>query len=123
MAPAAIKPRDCDRGPASEAIDREHLARMTFGDESFARELLELFDRQAVNLLARMREGDAGTAALAHTLKGSAGGIGAWGVARGAEACERAAGGSAAERGLALEKLALAVDEAHAAIAEILAAA
>jgi HPt (histidine-containing phosphotransfer) domain-containing protein len=123
MASVATESRRCNRGPASEAIDREHLARMTFGEESLARELLELFDRQAVNLLARMRERGADSAALAHTLKGSAGGIGAWNVVRAADACERAAGGSAAERGLALDGLAQAVDEAHAAIAEILAAA
>jgi len=116
--PLATGSRHCDSGPAAEVIDRAHLARMTFGEQSLARELLELFDRQAVTLLARLREGGAETAALAHTLKGSAGGIGAWRVMRAAENCERAAGGSAA----AIDGLVLAVEEARAAIAEILAA-
>ena len=41
----------------SSAIDRAHLARMTFGDRNLERELLELFDRQAAMLIARMRAG------------------------------------------------------------------
>jgi hypothetical protein len=104
------------------AIDHDHLGRMSFHDETLARELLELFDRQAVVLVARMRRGDGGgaMAMLAHTLKGSATGIGAWGVARAAAASERAAEGSPAERVLALDALAAAVEEARAEIAGML---
>ena len=102
------------------AIDREHLTRMTFGEAGLQRELLQLFDRQAMILLLRMRNGSA-VAMLAHTLKGSAGGIGAWGVVRAAEAAERAADGSPAERALALDGLAQAVDEVQAEIASLLA--
>jgi len=106
---------------AAEAIDRGHLAHMTFGDGSLQREVLQLFDRQAVLLLARMREGDdAALATLAHTLNGSARGIGAWGVARAADASGRAAGGTPVERDIAMEELAAAVEEARAAIAELL---
>ena len=69
------------------AIDTEHLARMTLGERSLEREVLELFGRQADMLLPRIRRGDpALAAASAHTLKGSAVGIGAFGVARAAEA-------------------------------------
>jgi len=101
------------------ALDRGQLARMTFGDRSLERELLELFDRQATMLVTRMRAGGAATVApLAHTLKGSASGIGARGVARAAEAAERAAGGS--ECSAAVDRLALAVEEARALIAELL---
>lgn len=117
----AIQTGDPHGAAPGAAIDREHLTRMTFGERSLERELLQLFDRQAATLLARMRGGEA-VAALAHTLKGSASGIGAWGVVRTAAAAERAAAGSAAERGLALDDLALAVEETHAAIAELLAA-
>jgi hypothetical protein len=103
------------------AIDHDHLGRMSFHDETLARELLELFDRQAVVLVARMRRGDGGAMAmLAHTLKGSATGIGAWGVARAAAASERVAEGSPAERALALDALAVAVEEARAEIAGML---
>ena len=104
---------------AEAAIDRGQLARMTFGDRSLERELLELFDRQAAMLLVRMRAGGAAAVApLAHTLKGSASGIGAAGVARAAEAAECATG--ADECSAAVDRLALAVDEARALIAELL---
>ena len=56
---------------------------------------------------------------LAHTLKGSARGIGAWRVARAAEALELA-GGNGDEIGSALERLAAAADEARAVIADLL---
>ena len=64
---------------------------MTLGERSLEREVLALFDRQAEMLLPRIRRGDrAVAAASAHTLKGSAVGIGAFGVARAAEAVEQA---------------------------------
>lgn len=121
MAEQAIKTHHRDLAPSGAAIDRDHLARMTFGEQGLAREVLALFDRQAVALLAQMRSGD--VAAPAHTLKGSASGIGAWGVVRAATTCERAAEGSPAERSLALDDLARAVDEARAAIADLLSVA
>ena len=108
-------------GSAPAAIDRGHLARMTFGDRSLERDVLALFDRQAVMLIERMRGGDpAKIAALAHTLKGSAAGIGAGRVALTADAAEIAAGGTATECGLAIDRLAQAVDEARTLIAELL---
>lgn len=103
---------------ATAVIDRVQLARMTFGDRNLERELLELFDRQAAMLIARMRAGGAAAIKpLAHTLKGSASGIGAGDVARAAEAAERA---GAAECSAAVDRLASAVDEARALIAELL---
>ncbi len=101
------------------AIDRGHLKQMTFGDRSLERELLELFDRQAVILIARMRESDAdAVATLAHTLKGSARGIGAAAVARAAEAAERAA--DKAECLAAIDRLAAAIADTRALIADML---
>src|SRR6478736_9715474 len=68
------------------SIDLAHLARMTLGEASLEHEVLGLFDRQAVMLLARMAsEPPKVIAALAHTLTGSARGIGAWKVADAAE--------------------------------------
>ena len=73
-------------------IDVTHLARMTLGDASLEREVLQLFDRQADILLARMQQvTPTAAAAYAHTLKGSSSGIGAFKVARAAEAVENAA--------------------------------
>ncbi len=94
---------------------------MTFGDRSFERELLELFDWQASLLLARMRASDApAVSTLAHTLKGSACGIGAGNVARAARATEVAAGGAAAECSAAIDRLAATIEEARVLIAELL---
>ena len=79
-------------------IDTEHLSRMTLGELSLQREVLALFDRQADMLLPRIRQGaPAMAAASAHTLKGSAVGIGAFKVARAVEAVEQAK--DAADRG------------------------
>ena len=76
---AQLATKIIDQAPA--AIDRAHLARTTFGDRALEREVLQLFDLQAELLLARMRSGNPqALAALAHTLRGSASGIGdaAW---------------------------------------------
>ena len=110
-----------DAREQSAAIDRGHLARMTFGDPTLERELLELFDRQAAMLMVRMRAGgEDAVAPLAHTLKGSAAGVGAVRVARAADAAEHSAGRPADESSLAVDRLAKAVDEARARIAELL---
>lgn len=113
MAQAAFRDR---HEPAPQAaIDRAHLARMTFGEAALERELLQLFDRQAELLVARIAQSDStATAALAHTLKGSAVGVGATEVAAAAAAIEQAA---TPERQAAL---AAAVARARAEIAGIL---
>jgi HPt (histidine-containing phosphotransfer) domain-containing protein len=103
-------------------IDLVHLGRMTLGEKSLEAEVLALFDRQTDMLLARMEQAPpAAAAAFAHTIKGSARGIGAWRVAEAAEAVERAAAGSADLTGV-IGGLAAAVGEAHSAIADLLAA-
>ena len=108
-----------DLASNGRAIDVEHLARMTLGERSLEREVLALFDRQADMLLPRIRRGDpAVAAASAHTLKGSAVGIGAFGVARAAEAVERAEVAAFAE---AINTLAAVLEETKAEIARLLA--
>jgi HPt (histidine-containing phosphotransfer) domain-containing protein len=109
---------------SARAIDTEHLARMTLGERSLEREVLALFDRQADMLLPRIRRGDrAVAAASAHTLKGSAVGIGAFGVARAAEAVEQArdAAFRDATFAAAIDTLAAVLEEAKAEIARLLA--
>lgn len=104
--------------PGAAVIDLGHLARMTFGDRSLEREVLQLFDRQAELLLARMRSGaPPAIGALAHTLRGSASGIGADNVAQAAQAVEQAGN---AERLAAMDALDAAIVEARAAIAKLL---
>jgi len=72
-------------------------------------------------LTDRMRQAEpAALSALAHALKGSARGIGAWAVADAAEALERAAAAPDDRRASALHGLAEAVAAARAHIAELL---
>ena len=109
--------------PAASAgpIDRAHLAHVTFKDSRLEREVLQLFDRQAVLLMARIRTSTpSAVAGLAHTLKGSAAGIGAWHVARAADVAEKASITGAAECDLAIRELVSAVDQARVAIIDLL---
>jgi hypothetical protein len=98
-----------------EAIDRTHLRQMTFSDAALEREVLGLFDRQAASMLELLpvAKPDA-LPALAHAVKGSARGIGAWRVAQSAGALEAGPHGSPVA-------LVTALTEARAAIARILA--
>jgi len=105
---------------ADPVLDRVHLARMTLGDKALECEVLALFDRQADILLARMRQAPPpAVGTFAHTLKGSARGIGAWRVAAAAELLEQAAVGHDGDLGMLLEGLAGTIDEARAAIARL----
>jgi hypothetical protein len=100
------------------AIDMQHLARMTLGERSLEREVLALFDRQAELLLPRIRgSAPAAAATLAHTLKSSALGIGAWRVARAAQAVEQA---RQVELVAAVAALDAAVAESKAEISRLL---
>jgi len=107
--------------PSDPVVDLAHLSRMTLGEAGLRREVLTLFDQQADMLLARMAgEAPRVVAALAHTLVGSARGIGAWKVAEAAAAVERAASapGAIALTGV-MDHLAATVAEAHAMIREL----
>jgi HPt (histidine-containing phosphotransfer) domain-containing protein len=113
-----IDSKDAPLAPDDRPIDLVHLARTTLGDRSLEREVLQLFDRQSTLLIARMRNAaPGGVVMLAHTLKGSARGIGAWRVARAAEALEIA---DTLEVSGALDRLSAAADEARAVIADLL---
>jgi HPt (histidine-containing phosphotransfer) domain-containing protein len=119
----AAAPRLAPADPAEPVIDLGHLVRMTLGERSLQREVLALFNRQAELLLARMQGALPATIAdHAHTLKGSAAGIGAWPVAQAALAVEFAAGESEANLARAVARLTAAVADTKAAIATLLAA-
>ena len=95
-------------------IDRAHLRQMTFADPVLEREVLALFDRQAASMLEIIPVAEAAAVPeLAHAVKGSARGIGAWRVARAAATLVAAPAGSA-------RPLIDALIEARAAIAKIL---
>lgn len=76
---------------ASDAVDRDYLARFTLGNAELEREVLELFSAQAPVYLERLRQARSRTAwqDAAHTIKGSASAIGARRLARFAEMAER----------------------------------
>jgi HPt (histidine-containing phosphotransfer) domain-containing protein len=117
-APSALSAAGSDRQHA--VIDDDHLSRMTLGDRRLEREVLEIFVRQTVIMLERIAGAEpALAAAAAHTLTGSARGIGAWRVARAAEHLERVANGKFGATALdqAVEELKSATVEASAAIA------
>jgi HPt (histidine-containing phosphotransfer) domain-containing protein len=114
-----------ERSPALTSIERPidlvHLARMTLGERSLEREVLELFDRQAMLLLERMQTAPVeAVPSLAHTLKGSARAIGAAHVARAAEAVEFSNGADATERARAFAALGSATEQARSFIADLL---
>jgi HPt (histidine-containing phosphotransfer) domain-containing protein len=101
-------------------IDRAHLLRMTLGDHALEGEVLRLFVRQAGMLLSRMRQAEpTRIAALAHTLDGSARGIGAWRIAQAAQALEQAAA-SHSDLQPMVDMLRNATDEALLVIADLL---
>jgi HPt (histidine-containing phosphotransfer) domain-containing protein len=116
LSAANLDPESLDHEPP--VIDERHLERMTLGDRALEREVLEIFLRQTIIMLERI----AGAApplaaATAHTLMGSARGIGAWRVARAAERLEQAAGQSNGQHmAAAVEDMRAATIEASAAI-------
>lgn len=103
-----------------QVVDRDHLGRMTLGDRSLEHEVLRLFERQADMLIGRMAQATpANTKTLAHTLDGSARGIGAWRVSQAAKEVERAVAGNGDVRG-AIAALKASVDEALVVITDLL---
>jgi HPt (histidine-containing phosphotransfer) domain-containing protein len=99
-------------------LDIEHLHDMTLGDVSLEREVLQLFDRQAALVLERLACAQASVvASCAHTVKGSARGIGAWRVARAAEQVEQVAVADGPDLPESVAQLAEAVQETRRAIA------
>lgn len=80
----------CDYACAAP-IDHHHLGRYTLGNRALEIEVLQLFAGQAPLTLAELEAATTEKAwhIAAHTLKGSARAVGAWEVARVAEAAER----------------------------------
>jgi len=118
---AVAEEQPASRASLERPIDLVHLARMTLGDRGLEREVLALFDRQATVLVSRLRAASPGSVtSVAHTLKGSARGVGAWRVAAAAEAVEQAASGGEGDLAAAIGRLAAVAEEARAVIAELL---
>jgi HPt (histidine-containing phosphotransfer) domain-containing protein len=73
-------------------LDRDHLKRMALGDPVLEHEVLRIFVAQTSWLIDALAAQPGNARALAHTLKGSARAIGAFGVADQAAALEVALG-------------------------------
>jgi HPt (histidine-containing phosphotransfer) domain-containing protein len=85
------------RPSGSRPIDLVHLARQTGGDKVLETEVLALFARQARQAVAQLGVLEASSRVeLAHRLAGAAKGVGAFEVARCAEAIEARPANSAA---------------------------
>jgi HPt (histidine-containing phosphotransfer) domain-containing protein len=98
------------------SIDLNHLSRQTMGDSALAREVLEMFDEQ----LAQARTTLAASSIeerfhIAHTLKGTAAGIGAFRLASCAGELEQ----KPSKQEL-VEQLSSLIDEVRLSIADIL---
>lgn len=107
------------------AIDLVHLSRQTLGDTALEIELLSLFDRQAQLLATRLGapfrpEESRWRGDLAHTLKGSACAIGAFGVSVAADAYEEGARAASGDLPALFENLDAAIKTVHATIAQLL---
>jgi HPt (histidine-containing phosphotransfer) domain-containing protein len=119
-------PASVSTNPKPPVIDLVHLARQSLGDQELELELLDMFERQAARIIARLTGAPASPKTmsdLAHTLKGSAAAIGAERVAEKAALLEALWGGPAAAEGAAdaLSDLAGAVEEARAVILKLIA--
>jgi HPt (histidine-containing phosphotransfer) domain-containing protein len=94
-------------------VDLVHLRRFTLGNRALELEVLQMFAEQAPLILDRLQQArtDKAWRDAAHTLKGSAGAIGAHAVARAAAEAELLRGDEAAwPAGVA--RIRLALDEA-----------
>lgn len=125
MTPAPARPeptRPEPTRPEPVLLDRAHLAAQTFDDADLAREVLELFSAQMRRLPPLIAATGDATARIdaAHTLKGSARGVGAARVAACAEACEQALRSGAPSQD-ALARLEQALAETQAEVARHLA--
>jgi HPt (histidine-containing phosphotransfer) domain-containing protein len=101
---------------ADDVLDERHLRQMTLGDQSLEREVLQVFVRQITLMLKRITCAEpTHAAAAAHTLKGSARGLGAWRVAEAAEQLEQAATGLG-DLSEVIAELEVASDEVRGAI-------
>ena len=110
--------------PCERPVDLVHLSRYTLGNRALECEILELFRTQSGIYLRRLADADCDKAwsEAAHTIKGSARGIGAWGIAAAAEIAEGLTGQDRVERKSAiLGALTAEIDRVNDFITRVLA--
>ena len=94
-------------------LDRAHFDAMTGGDNELQLEIIGLF-RSQVSAWTQLLTPDAKWRDAAHTVKGSARGIGLWPLAQACEAAEAA--GDGVEITAALQRLRVCLEQALAAL-------
>jgi HPt (histidine-containing phosphotransfer) domain-containing protein len=101
------------------AVDFAHLERYAGHDQALVDEVLSIFREQAAMWLRLLDPRAAGGAwrDAAHSLKGSALGVGAFALADECEAAELASGANEVERTVALDRIKDALDLALADVA------
>lgn len=116
---AAVIATAADEGDGSRPVDLVHLAKYTMGNRELEQEVLTLFTKQSLIYLERLRSAADRRSwnEAAHTLKGSARGIGAWQVAEIAASLED--GPSAKKKNL-VDDLCRSIDEANSFIEGLL---
>ena len=122
---ASISEDGAERGiPVSRRpVDLVHLARYTLGNRALEREVLELFRTQSQLYLDRLKDAESEQAwhDAAHTIVGSARGIGAWSVAKTAETAEELDSDAIrVSRDKVVESLESQIDEANGFIQALL---
>ncbi|KWV59553.1 histidine kinase [Bradyrhizobium macuxiense] len=105
--------------PGDGPIDLDHLRRMTLGDQGLEREVLAMFSAQSARIFGELAALPAEAPVHAHTLKGSARAIGAFGVADAVVRLETAFS-SGSDPSQPLAELGTVIAEARAAIDLIL---
>ena len=99
----------------SRPIDLAHLTRQTMGDRDLEQEILNLFIQQAQSIGEKLAKADAeARAQLAHTLRGAAGGVGAFAIADCAAEIEKEPSNRAA-----IKRLSQLINEASDFVAAI----
>ena len=112
---------------AATAIDLEHLARYTGGEKSLNAEILQLFDGQVTGMVAELnallisRDGRRWRE-IAHTIKGAARGVGAFGMGEAAAKAEPVNPADGSQAKAAIEKLESEAQTVRAFIRSYLAA-
>lgn len=120
---AAVTPAFEESEPC-RPVDLVHLAKYTMGNRDLEHEVLRLFTKQSLIYLERLRNAaDQRTwREAAHTLKGSARGIGAWQVAEVATALEQVnSDRSNGKRDRLVKDLCHSISEANEFIDQVLA--
>lgn len=109
--------------PVVRPVDLVHLSHYTLGDTQLEREVLQLFQSQSGIYMDRLKSAAKAKdwREAAHTIKGSARGIGAWRVAESAELAETARDCPKSKAALeALHELEACIEETNGFISRLL---